>query len=467
MSNEAQIQNLINSVQQTNPQLYSALTLMLRDVYKMYYDLFPIPGVTRKSGGTLATIPDVTNFTLVTSQNNVRLSWDLMQGVALYEIRQGTDWDTATLLLTVAGNQVNIDPVANNYVIGTYSFLIKSMNISGSYSVNAASASFSVPALGIPDVTGSSVANNALLSWTVPTSLWSISYYRLLRDDVEVGQIRGNFTIYSEFAAGTHVYTIIAVDALGNESFASTGMTLVLADPIDYILHSDLSATLTGTYSGTALEGTNIYGPLTPILSWEDHFIDNSWNTIQDQIDAGFPYYYQPSLHGTGYYREVFDFGEIVANATVVALFNKAQVNGSTTVYTEIEGSTDGVTWSSPVIAPSAFFLSIRYARIKWKFTNGDNTSLAYIYNVRCLLDIQLFLDSGSIVANASDVGGTLVTFSKTYNQVNSITLAVDASNVRLPVYQSVTTTSFKVLVFDSSGVRKTETVSWKARGVI
>jgi hypothetical protein len=466
MSNEAEIRGLVAEIKTKYPSLSAGIDQMVTVLFQLYYESHPIVGITRRPGGISSTLGDIAVLNIAPFLNTLRLSWDLVDNAARYEIRLGSDWDSGTSLLKTSSNVANFDPIADNFVYGTYTFWIKAVGFDGLYSKNAISATLTVGEIAAPALTGSSIANNALLFWSDPASTWMINYYNIYRDGVVVGNVVGNFTSYQELAAGTHSYKVTAVDIVDNESTPSPEVTLMLLDPIDYLLNSDVDAALTGTYSNTRLvDGQYVLGPVF-IRTWEHHFSDNGASSFQDLIDAGYPLYFQPT-EASGYYQEIFDFGSIVANATVVTVFNKTQLEGTTIISNEIEGSTDGIVWTAPVASSSAFFSSVRYARIKYIFTNGDDLSAAWIYSIRALLNIQLTLDSGSVAALAADVGGTTVTFNKTFSQVNSVTLAVDDPNTRIAVYQSVTTTTFKVFVFDAAGVRKDATVSWKARGVI
>lgn len=101
----------------------------------------------------------------------------------------------------------------------------------------------------------------------------------------------------------------------------------------------------------------------------------------------------------------------------------------------------------------------------------ASSLSLIWFYNLRVRLDVKKAVDSGNIVANAGDAGGTTVTFNKAFKDIDSITVSVLKNTTgRIAVYDFVdipNPVSFKVLVFDTAGVRVTEEVSWKARGII
>jgi hypothetical protein len=85
-------------------------------------------------------------------------------------------------------------------------------------------------------------------------------------------------------------------------------------------------------------------------------------------------------------------------------------------------------------------------------------------------LDVKSVIDSGEVMAVATDGNGTFVAFNKPFKDVDSITtgiksvppleVVVDFQDVPNPV-------GFRVLVFDTAGHRVSQLVSWKARGVV
>ena len=76
--------------------------------------------------------------------------------------------------------------------------------------------------------------------------------------------------------------------------------------------------------------------------------------------------------------------------------------------------------------------------------------------------------DSGNGTANASDSGGTTVNFNVSFVDVESITVTPKGSAARIGIYDFTDVpnpTSFKVLLFDTSGNRQSGDFSWQVRG--
>lgn len=100
----------------------------------------------------------------------------------------------------------------------------------------------------------------------------------------------------------------------------------------------------------------------------------------------------------------------------------------------------------------------------------GTKVSLTYFYDLTIRLDAKEITDSGEIVANAGDTGGTTVMFNKQFKDIRSIVVSVKKPTTsRIVTYDFTDVpnpTSFKVFVWDTAGNRVTETVTWVARGV-
>jgi hypothetical protein len=204
--------------------------------------------------------------------------------------------------------------------------------------------------------------------------------------------------------------------------------------------------------------------------TWQAHFASRGWLTIQDQVSAGYPIYCEPALL-TGSYENIIDFGQIYPSTIVNISYSTKQVSGSSTIAVKIATSTDGITYTAFTSSSSVFGTSVRYAKFHFDVTGSDDKSLIEIYNIHIILDVRRDLDSGTVIANAGDVGGTTVTMSKAFKSLDSITLAALGTTQINPVYDfnfaTINPTTFKVYAFDNAGVRVSASISWKARGII
>lgn len=470
-NDETAILNLARAIQQKNPQLYDAIALISENLFRLDRQLNPPVGLaTGEITGTSTALADIVSFTAETFPTNLRLSWNLVANAFQYEIRLGSTWDTASLVLVTSSNVANLNPIDLNLVVGTYNFLIKSKTIDNLYSANAASTVVTVADIAAPDFTLQGFANSALLFWTAPASTWAIAYYIIRRNGVDIGHLNGTFKLLQENAEGDYTYSVQAVDIVGNLGAISPELTVHLTAPTDFVFIDEIFDDLGGTYTQT--HRIEDYAGLDGIIgavadeTWSQHFSNNSFANIQDQIDAGYPLYYQPTA-SPGTYVNVYDFGTTHNNTTITATWTKIPIFGTVNISVEFEASLDNVTYGAPQAGPSVFFATFRYIRATYTFTNTADTDAAFIYNIRAVLNTQLVTDSGIVAANSGDAGGTQITFNITFSSINSLTLGVESANPRTVVYQNLTGTGAKVLVFNAAGTRVSENVSWQAKGLI
>lgn len=202
--------------------------------------------------------------------------------------------------------------------------------------------------------------------------------------------------------------------------------------------------------------------------TWESHFVANSWANIQDQINAGYPLYCQPTLTN-GYYEEIVDFGSVFDSTIVGLRFNSEAVAGTVVCQPQLSYSVDGITYTPYENTTQLFAASLRYVKFRLVFTSTDDLSVAYYSNIQLTLSVRRETDQGRVDALASDVNGTLVTFNKSFRDVESITATPQTTNTYYTVIDFVdipNPTEFRVYVFDNTGTRVSATVDWIARGI-
>ena len=123
----------------------------------------------------------------------------------------------------------------------------------------------------------------------------------------------------------------------------------------------------TKTYLIITLTGNKLLAPMNLTETWKEHFAARGWNTIRDQVDAGYPIYAQP-VPQTADYKEVVDYGTILTNVIVNIDYATAPKYGTVHTSCSIRHSLDGVNWSAPVIATSMFVQSFRFIEVTIKF---------------------------------------------------------------------------------------------------
>lgn len=466
----SQYLSLIQGLQFKDARTKEALQLMGDIIAPIYRQLFPPSTTSSTTPSSTATVSDVTGLVSEIFPTNLRLIWDSQGAGVSYEVRLGSDWDTANHLVTTGSPNVNLDPISIPLSVGNYTFLVKALDEAGTYSTNATSILVNIPPITPPTITAKLISNFVLLTWTEGGSVFQIDHYHLLRNGVEIGTaLKGNFHAFFETVGGNNSYQVISHDIADNESSPSTAVQLLVGNPIDFILEDSITSILDGTITNGIVENSQLLVPIFDAQTYEDHFIDNVWDTSQEQIDAGYPIYIQPA-ESTAEYQETFDFGALFTNVIINIDWNFIAVSGNVTVSTDIEYSTDAITWSTPVTGTSVFADSARYVRVTVTFTPDDDTCLLRFYNFRCLLNVQRQNDGGFGTADSTDVGGTAITFNKTFLSVDSITITPVGSVVITPVYDYTFTprdNTFYVYLFDNTSTRVSGDFTWAARGII
>jgi hypothetical protein len=286
------------------------------------------------------------------------------------------------------------------------------------------------------------VDNNVLMKWEFPpaTSL-PISHALIKRGeswenpDKVIGEKNGTFTSVFELAGGSYTYWLAVVDTDGRES-APTAIPATVAQPPDFVFNAEYISTFNGTkVNAEKLANKNALLMLVNTAdNWFQHFDNNSWDTPQEQVDAGYPIYAQPSLL-TASYEEIFDYEIILASSSITVSYAGTTVSGVTTAQVTIQTSADGTNWSIPQSTASIFATNFRYIKIHVNVTGDTDKALYTLDNLIVRLDNKQVSDSGNITASSSDTLGTIVNFNKEMIDVQSINLTAAGTTPLTAVY--------------------------------
>jgi hypothetical protein len=504
-SNKDQILARIGDLRRKDPKLYESLKLIVEGLDAVTIHLNPIQEITAQVQAAQALPPPVSLFGYSLSQTAVTLTWTAPSPIGstmFYEIRKGTDWDTATFVLRTPSLSAALEPLA----VGSHDYMLKTLNSLGDESTSSISTEVVIPSINTPSVTAQVIDNNVLLTWTEPTSTFLIDYYEIVKDSVVIGENSGTFMALFESTAGTYIYGIIAYDIAGNASLEGQ-VSAIVDEPPDFELHSELTFDLTaGSHTATQswyqTEDGYIYGPAELLETYEDHFLTPGWGgadaTPQDQIDADSSLYIQENPLTAVWTSAEMDIGSEIKNV----ICNFTYINQ--TVIT-----TDAPTWlvemrlaTVPGVGAfnsgvSQFAAAVRYVTVRITITAAGaapRDSMGRFNNVKVAVTVKNVVDGNNIACDAThtqgDAGeeGTIVMFprnagyvagggaasghaTKDFSDISSITLApkdtldqavtaiFDFVDVADPEY-------FTILCFDSAGRRADATVGWKVRGV-
>lgn len=459
----------IQGLQKENPRLYEAFKEIFLNIERINKELFPLIVNTINQTLDVAVFAP-TGFMYTILPRAISFDWDDAVNANGYEIRLGDTWETSSFVLRTISSEAVINPV----VAGTYNYLIKTINRAGNYSSDTTSLSVTINGPQQVNLSISVIDNNVLLNWEAAISDFQVDYYVVSRDGVERGRVNGTFIALFENAGGEYIYTVYAVDIAGNIGTPNSIVALVNQPP-DFVLEDTLVADLSNPEdedNTELVEHNGINKILVCVIkteTWQQHFDNNSWTTIQQQVDAGYPIYAQPA-ESSGYFEYIFDFGAIFSSVIIGTTWVEEVIDGDINITVEISYSDDNISYTSPVSGISLFATSMRYAKIRLIFAPDDDTSLSLISFFTGLINVKREMDGGNVDVLAADTTGTVVEFNKAFKDIESITVTPLSTVEQVAIYDFVDVpnpTEFKILLFDAGGSRVDGTVSWIARGVM
>lgn len=398
-------------------------------------------------------------------------------------------------------------------------------------------------------VSVSVIDNNVLLNWPDMADTLPIKAYELRKGAIYgtssfIAFQEGTFAALFEDSAGLFTYWVTGKDTAGVLGF-NNSITAQVNEPPDFILHDNQNIDLsTGVKTNVFFNGNSFLNfGVNLTETWEDHFnVNNSFADIQDQIDAGYPVYIQPTFNyldtitdisskqctvtsttglstgfkvrisdlaegpeedlynvasvddsthftvteaitdeasatatvksGSRWATDAIDYGIILSNLSITINITGAVIAGDPTVRVRIRISEDDISytnfqWNKNVV----FAESFRYVKVEVD-VDGDTGDDLYELNVfNIVISIKEKTEAGSV--NITSLGGTTVTFLKTWIDISSIVLAagVDGSGqaALTPIYDFAddpNPTTMDVYLYDNDGTElDAGTVSWNIRG--
>lgn len=402
---------------------------------------------------------------------DLKLSWTATAEsfpITEYEIRYGSTWAGGTYVTRISGTSYDI-PVDFG---GTETFWVAAIDAAGNESTPGSNTSVIVPpsqaVLGVEVID-----NNVLLRWDESTGTLPVAFYEIRKGGVfssaEVLQsINGTFAMFFENEAGTYTYWVVPVDTAGNYG-TEASVAPIINDPPDYILNVDWLSDFSGTKTNCLIgQNGTLLVSVNTTETYQQHFVNNSWDQPSDQIAAGYDYFLQPSPN-TASYEETFDYGVELAGTMIKIIPNILPIDGSiTAAYTISVKRLIGDSWTDNVGTTQIYATDFRYVKVKIDFTAAGNDDLLEFLSLNVRLDSKIINDGGSGTSNSTDTGGTTVTFNVPFVDVANINVTPNSTSAVVAVVDftdAPNPTDFKVLLFDTGGSRVTADFSWSARG--
>jgi hypothetical protein len=485
----------------------------------------PWVSINKEIQGKLAPPPDVTGFKGIINPFAIELAWDQSPDIDVsgYEIRLGMDWANAAPLQTLSALKWKWEtrPTGNEVV------LIKAIDTSGNYSLNASPATVIIQSpKSVEPLSANVVDNNVELYWSDATTSFNVETYEirkgLVYDTAEIiGNSKGTFKSKLEVVGGSFTYWVTAIDVQGNVGTPSSVLAFV-DQPPDFILQANQLLDLT---LGTAVNLINVVGesitfdstdaftwdsttaftfdeqptfallgPADTTETWDEHFrkldgffqpvtfdsdnaftwdsdnaftFDESYKTVQQlQIDNGYPSYLQPTP-ATASYEQVVDFEGILALSRIQLIPTVTVLTGSADVVYTLSYSEDNITYTD-VTGTDTTGINFRYVKVRLDISSPSGIDVIKINSLRLRLDVKLKTDAG-IVEITNTVDPTDFLFNLGFVDIQSIQMTA-AGVDRLATYNFVDApnpTGASINLQDRlTGDRVTGTVSWNVRGV-
>lgn len=405
---------------------------------------------------------------------DVELRWTPAAGTLstqAYEVRYGAPgdlWSAATSVGTVQGTVFTTKAVW----AGTRRWFVAAFDLVGSYGV-AGTWDGLVTVPTAPTITQEVIDNNVLLRWTDSTATLPIVGYELRKGATwagatVIGTKQGRFTTVFETTSGIYTYWLAGIDSAGNYGTPAS-VSASVNQPPDYVLNLDFNSTFSGARVNVYDDAFETVLPVSTTETWQTHFTSRGWNTLQDQVTAGFPFYGMPSTT-TASYEETIDYGSVVAGTKITMTLTSNQVTGSVTITPTIGVKLlVGDPWTNYPGLSSVFATNFRYVRVRYDFASAGGDDLMNLASLNVRLDSKLRNDFGTGNAVSTDVGGTLVNFNLAFVDVIAISVSPATTSAFFATYNFVdipNPTFFRVLIFDAAGTRVSAPFSWSARGV-
>ena len=398
------------------------------------------------------TIPGTPTISQQVIDNNVLLRWnDVKRTLPInsYELRRGATWAAAEVIGTKQGGFTTVFESSG----GTYTYWLAGIDSAGNYGTpSSVSALVNQPADYVLQLNQASTFTGTKVNMVTDATLGQV----ISVDTSETWQ--SHFTSRSWSTPQDQINAGYSYFLMPSTTSAS------------YEEEFDYGTVLAGTKVTTILTTTNVAGSttITPTIRTR-----GTTSTAGTYSQAGtITITVTSTSHGliaNDYVYLNFTSGTATSGTYIVvtATTNTFTVTASSSATTS--GNVSWIKWISYAGVSEIYATAFRYFRIRYDFTSSGFDDLMLLTALQVRLDSKLKNDAGTGTANSADSGGTTVTFNIAFIDVSSISVTPLATTSIIAVYDFVDVpnpTSFKVLLFDTSGTRVSGAFSWSARGV-
>jgi predicted phage tail protein len=399
----------------------------------------------------IVTVPSAPTLTQQVIDNNVLLKWnDVTQTLPIlsYELRRGSTWAGGTVIGTKQGGFTTVFETAG----GTYTYWLAGIDSAGNYGTpGGVSAVVNQP----PDYVLQLDQN----------STWAGTETNIYTDPV-LGQIVNvNTTETWETHFTSRSYTSPQDQITAGFTYYLMPSTTTAAYEEEFDYGTVLAGTkVTATLTSSTVAGSTTIAPTIRVRGTTSTSGTYSQSTTTITVTS--------TAHGLvagDYVWLDFTSGTATDGTYVVATAAANSFTVTSSVSATTSGNVSWVKWISYANSSEVFGTQFRYFRVRYDFTSSGNNDLMLLTALNVKLNSKLINDAGSGTANSGDTGGTTVNFNVPFVDIQSITVTPSSTTAVIAVYDFVDApnpTSFKVLLYNTSGTRVSGGFSWSAKGV-
>lgn len=405
---------------------------------------------TPGSLNVVVTVPTAPTISQQVIDNNVLLRWnDVTQTLPIlnYELRRGASWAGGTVIGTKQGGFTTVFETA----AGTYTYWLAGIDSAGNYGTpGSVNATVNQP----PDY---------VLQYD-QNSTWAGNETDIYTDGTtQIVNVNTTETWQSHFTSRSWTTPQDQINA-GYAYYAMPSTTTAAyEEEFDYgtvLAGTKISATLTST----SVAGSTTVTPTIRVRGTTSTSATYSQSTTTITVTS--------TAHGLAvgdYVWLDFTSGTATDGTYVVATSAANSFTVTSTTSATTSGNVSWVKWTTYAGVSEVYVTNFRYFRIRYDFASAGGDDLLLLTALNVKLDSKLKNDAGTGTANSGDSGGTTVNFNVSFVDVSSITVTPTGTSAVLAVYDFVDApnpTSFKVLLFNTSGTRVSGGFSWSAKGV-
>lgn len=356
--------------------------------------------------------------------------------------------------------------------LGTETFKVTAYDVAGNASPTM-SLTVTINAPGAPVVRSEVIDNNVLLRWTntpgtIPLVGTEIRRGSTFATAEVLQQMDATFATFFEYNSGVYTYWLVGIDSAGNYG-TPVSKNVRVAEPPDYVLHTNYNSLLNGTRTLVTLEDDALYFGVDDTQTFEQHFTSDGFTSPQDQISAGFPWFLQPTSLSTSKYVEAYDYGTILSASTINITPTYQVLAGNPTLACDIEyRATTSNSWTKVTDVFQVYTMNFRYVRFTLRLVSDTRDDLIKVTGINLRINTKLKNDAGSANGAAADPTGTWVSFNVPFVDVASLNVQPKSTTPIIAVYDFndiPNPTGFAVYLFDKNGNRVSAPFSWTARG--